>query len=883
VPFLPKFASWCRNVFRQQQVDTDLDEEVRAYAGLLADEKIQNGTPPNLARRQAILEIDGMENVKEQVRDARTGSLFTGWMQDLRYAGRMFRKNPGFTIAAIIALALGIGANTAIFSVVNSVLLRPLPYNDPDKLVVVLHGGNNPVAPANYRDWRDQNHVFESMGAAEYWTPNLSSEDLPEHIWGLKLTSNMFPLLGVQPLIGRTFTSEAEVEGRDHEVVLSYRLWQRRFNGDASLVGKEIKLNGEAYTVVGVMPKTFRFAPFWATKAELWVPLSMSKTAASRGGNSLRVFGRLKPNVSIEQARAEMVNITSRLEQQYPGTNRNVQVLALNEKVVGSIRPALLVLLGAVGCVLLIACANVAHMLLARAAARKKEIAVRIALGAGRMRLIRQFLIESLVLSSAAALAGLLLGIWGVHLIVSMVPARLQYFDAISLDWHVLLFTFGVAMLTGVGFSLAPALHATSPAVGDGLKESERGSTESLGRNRLRNVLVASEFALALVLLVGAGLLVRSFVALGRIDPGFNPHNLLSLAVSVGGTQEADPARRPIFFEEVLRRVQSLPGVESVGAINHIPLAGDLWGRSYFVEGQADLRTGDQQGAAYRVVLPGYFRSMNIALQGRDVSESDNMNAARVVIVNETLAKRFWPAGDAIGKRLTLGDSAQDAQWMTVIGVAHDVRQDDWTSKLEPEIYLPYLQASDYLTSDRFAHEYLTLVVRARNDAGGLVPSIRSAMASLDREVTLSEIQTMEEVVNTSNAQPRFLMTLIGSFAFVALLLAAVGIYAVMSYTVSRRTHEIGIRMALGAKQGDVLRLVVGQGMTVALIGAAVGLAGSLLLVRLLKSLLYGVQPTDPLTFVLVPLLLCGIALLATYIPARRAARVDPMRALRYE
>jgi putative ABC transport system permease protein len=721
------------------------------------------------------------------------------------------------------------------------------------------------------------------MGAAEYWTPNLATEEQPEHIWGLKLTSSMFPLLGVQPLLGRTFTADSEVQGRDHEAVLSYRLWQRHFNGDSALVGKTIKLNGEAYTVVGIMPKTFRFAPFWATKAELWVPLAFGKAATSRGGNSLRVFGRLKPDVSIEQARAEMANITGRLERQYPGTNRNVQVVGLSEKVVGSIRPALLILLGAVGCVLLISCANVAHMLLARAAARKKEIAVRIALGARRARLVRQFLTESLVLSSAAACAGLLLGIWGLRLIVSMVPARLQYFDSISLDWRVLIFTFAVAMLTGVGFGLAPALHATSPQLGEGLKESERGSTEGLGRNRLRNILVASEFALALILLVGAGLLVRSFVALGRIDPGFYPHNVLSLAVSVGGTQQVDPARRPIFFQEVLRRVQSLPGVESVGAINHIPLAGDLWGRSFFVEGQTDLRTGDQQGAAYRVVLPGYFRSMSIPLRGRDVTEADNMSGQRVVVINETLAKKFWPAGDAIGKRLTLGDSARDAEWMTVIGVARDVRQDDWTSKLEPEIYLPYLQATDYLTSDRFAHEYLTLVVRAHTSASSMAPEIRSAIGSLDREVTLSEVQTMDDVVSTSNAQPRFLMTLIAAFAILALLLAAVGIYAVMSYTVSRRTHEIGIRMALGAKQWDVLRLVVGQGMTVALIGAAVGLAGSLLLVRLLKSLLYGVQPTDPLTFVLVPLLLCSIALLATYIPARRAARVDPMRALRYE
>lgn len=876
--------SFFRNLFRQQQVDTDLDEELRSFVDMVAEDKVKSGIDRKRAHREALVQTEGLEQVKEQVRDSRAGSFTGGILRDIHYAVRMLRKNPGFTAVAIIALALGIGANTAIFSVVNSVLLRPLPYREPDRLVTVLHQVSNPVSPANYFDWRDQNHVFESLGAAEFWTPNLAADDRPEHLFALKLTPSMFPLLGIDPLLGRTFHAEEDVEGRDRVVVLGYRFWQRRFAANPEVLGKTLKLNGKPFTVIGVMPQGFRFAPFWATKAEIWVPLSLGKAATNRNAQSLRIFGRLKPGVSIDQARAEMTTIAARLEQQFPGSNRDVHVYPLQEKAVGSVRPALLLLLGAVGLVLLIACANVAHMLLAKGAARKKEIAVRLALGARRSRLIRQLLTESLILSSLAGLAGLLLGLCGTRVLVSMSPVNMPQVDSIALDWRVLLFTLGVSTLTGIAFGLAPAIQASALNLGEGLKESERGSTEGFHRNRLRSVLIASEFSLALVLLVGAGLLIRSFVALGNVDKGFDSENVLSMVVSVAGTSQQDPARRTVFFQELLRKVRAHPKVESAAAINHLPIAGDIWGLPFYLEGQAPLPPGDRQAAVYRVTLPRYFDTMKATLvRGRDFTDSDNMNAPGVIIINETLARKFWPRENPLGKRMSMTEGLKDVKWLTVIGVVHDIRQEDWTSELDNEVYLPYLQSKDYLDSDSFAVSYLTLVIRGRSDAASLAPELKSIVGSIDKEVPVSEIQTMDAVVAMVNSQPRFLMLLLGWFACVALVLAAVGIYAVMSYTVSRRTQEIGIRMALGAKEADVLKLVVTQGMVVALAGAGVGVGGALILSRLMKSFLYGVQTTDPFTFFAVPVLLSAVALLATYIPARRAARVDPMRALRYE
>ena len=821
---------------------------------------------------------------EKQVRDERSGALLDTLAQDVSYGTRVLARSPAFTMAAVLALALGIGANAAIFSVVDAVLLRPLPYQSPERLAVILHHGDAPVSPANFVDWRAQSRAFESMGAAEYWTPNVTGVDEPEKLWALHVTPSIFPMLGVAPLLGRAFLAEEGERGAEHEVVLGYSLWQRRFGGDPRIVGESITLDGAQYTVVGVMPRDFKFAPFWATKAELWAPLVLDPTR-SRESNSLRVFARLAPGVDLRQARAEMATMTARLEREYPGTNRDVTVQSLKDKVVGDIRPALLVELGAVGFVLLIACANVAHMLLARAAARRKEFALRTALGASRVRVVRQLLTESLLLALLGGGAGLLLALGGIRALVALSPAGIPQIATIGLDARALVFLLVVSLLTGVGFGLVPALRASASDLNDALKEGGRGSSEGIRRNRFRSLLMASEFALALMLLVGAGLMIRSFLALRSIDPGFDPKNLLTMVVPVAGSREAAPERRAIFYEELLQRVRTLPGVVSASAINHLPLAGDEWGRAFRVEGRPLAHQGDAPEATYRVVFPGYFRTMHIpVLRGREVSESDNLDAPAVVVVNELLANRYWPGEDPIGKRITLDDARHDStSWLTVVGVVKNAVRGDWAAPEHEEIYLPFLQNRSYL-EDPGAHvAYQTLVIRTSGDAAALAPAVRNAVWSLDRSLPVSEVQTMDAVVERSTAQPRFNLFLLATFAAVALVLAAVGIYGVMSYSVSRRTHEIGLRMALGARPGDVMRVVVGQAMVLALVGACAGFVGALALGRFMSSFLYGVRPSDPLTFLAMSLILGAVALMASYIPARRATRIDPLLALRHE
>ncbi|HET7553829.1 MAG TPA: ABC transporter permease [Gemmatimonadaceae bacterium] len=819
-----------------------------------------------------------------QVRHGPRGALLDTIVQDVRYGARTLARTPVFTTAAVLALALGIGANAAIFSVVDAVILRPLPYENSERLAVILHDGDGPVSPANLADWRAQSRSFESLGAAEYWTPNMTGADDPEKLWALHVTPSIFPMLGVAPLVGRTFLAEEGERGAEHEVVLGYSLWQRRFGGDPRVVGESITLDGAQYTVVGVMPRDFKFAPFWATKAELWAPLVVD-AAKGREANSLRVFARLAPGVSLRQAQAEMATITARLEREYPGTNRGITVQALKDKVVGDIRPVLLVELGAVSFVLLIACANVAHMLLARAAARRKELALRTALGASRSRVMRQLLIESLLLALLGGGAGSLLALGGIRALVALAPAGIPRIETIGLDARALLFLLVISLLTGLGFGLVPALRASATELTDALKEGGRGSGEGIRRNRFRSVLMASEFALALVLLVGAGLMIRSFIALRAIDPGFDPHNLLTMVVPVAGSREAVPDRRAIFYEELLQRVRAIPGVVSASAINHLPLAGDEWGRTFRVEGHPLEHRGDAPAATYRVVFPGYFGTMDIPLlRGRDIGESDNLGAPAVVVVNEFLASRYWPGEDPIGKRITLDDPELDSvSWVTVVGVVKNAVRGDWAAKEHEEIYLPFLQDRSYLEGSGAHVAYQTLVVRTSGEAAALAPAVRNAVWSLDSNLPVSEVQTMEAVVARSTASPRFNLFLLATFAAVALVLAAVGIYGVVSYSVSRRTHEIGLRMALGAQPGDVLRIVVGQAMALAAIGACVGLVGALALGRFMSSLLYGVQPSDPVTFLAMSAILGAVALAASYIPARRATRVDPLLALRHE
>ena len=802
---------------------------------------------------------------------------------DLRFGSRSLRKTPVFTVVAVIALALGIGATTAILSVVNAVLLRPLPYANSDRLVVILHNGNNPVAPANVIDWKKQTHSFTDVAAAEYWGANLTSGEQPENVRGLRVSAGIFPMLGVAPFIGRAFTTDEDVNGNEHVAVISYGLWQRRFGGDRSIVGRTMSLDGEPFTILGVMPAAFQFAPFWATRAEMWVPLGLSSRATDRGAQSLRVFARLRPGVTMEQARSDIASVTARLEREFPGTNKNVTVESLKHKVVGDIQTPLLVLLVAVGFVLLIACANVAHMLLSRASARQKELAIRTALGATRVRLIAQLLVESVMLAVAGGAAGLLLAFWGVRGLIAANPAIIPRVSSVGIDTRVLLMTVLMTAGTAIVFGLVPALRAARVELAGAFKDGDRTSTDGQRKHRLRGSLVMFEFALALVLLVGAGLMIRTFVALMHVDPGFDPRNVITMTISTTGTPEANPSMRQEFFTQTLDRVRAVPGIEAAAYINHLPLTGDRWGFNFSIEGRPKPKPGESPSATYRVVFPGYFHAMRMSLvRGRDISDADRKEAPGVVVINEYMAKTYWPGEDPIGKRI----STFGLPYVTIVGVVKNAAIDRWGAPPEEEFYFPYAQSS-YATNPSSHFADLTLVARmtcpvgSTCDASSLSAPVVNAIRSVDRNVAISTVATMNGAVASVTAESRFYLVLLGTFAAIALTLAAVGIYGVMSYSVSCRTHEMGIRIALGANPMGVVRLVVGQGVRLAGIGAVVGVVAAFGLTRLMSKLLYGVAPSDPLTFALVTLVLCFVGVLASYIPARRATKVDPLTALR--
>jgi putative ABC transport system permease protein len=804
--------------------------------------------------------------------------------RDVQFGIRSLLKTPAFTIAATLALALGIGATTAILSVVNGVLLRPLPYADSDRLVVLLHNDRNPVAPANFLDWRQQTRSFTDVAAAEYWSVNLAGTDEPERVAALRLSAGMLPMLGVRPLLGRVFTPQEDVAGNEHVAVIGYGLWQRRFAGDRGVIGRRVLFDGDPFTIIGVMPPTFQFAPFWATHAELWAPLALGARATNRTGQSLRLFARLRPGVTLEQARVDLAAVTSRLEREYPGTNRNVTMQSLKHVVVGNVATPLLVLLGAVAFVLLIACANVAHMLLARAASRQKELAIRTALGATRARLVSQMLVESALLATSGGVAGLLLAMWGVRALVAASPSIIPRVANVTVDARVLLMTLGITAATAIVFGLLPALRSARVDLTETFRDGDRGSSEGHGKHRLRGVLVASEFSLALVLLMGAGLMIRSVAALQRIDPGFDPRNVVTMTISTSGTKEAEPSVRQSFFADILARVSATPGIESASFINHLPIAGDIWGFPYAIAGQPRPKPGDGPVATYRVVFPGYFHTMHIPLlRGRDIASTDRVGAPQVVVINEFMANAHWRGEDAIGKRITLDDST----WVTIVGIAKNTVREQWSAPAEDEFFLPYAQQKNFLTNRASQYAYITLVARVAcradehcNAAAFATPIVR-AVREIDRNVPISEVQTMSSVVDQATAESRFYLVLLAAFAAVAVALAAVGIYGVMSYSVSRRTHEIGIRIALGAEPSSVRRFIVRQGMTLAITGAAVGVIAAFTLTRLMARLLYGVGPADPATFVVVTAVLCGVALAASYLPARRATRVDPLTALR--
>ena len=809
--------------------------------------------------------------------------------QDLRFGARMLMRKPGFTLVAIITLALGIGANTAIFSVVNAVLLRPLPFQNPEQLFTLWERNpkqgyeQNPPAAGNYLDWQAQNRVFAQMAIYDPFRKfNLTHEDLPERIAGAAVSASLFAVLGVGPAQGRVFLPEEEQPGSDQVALVSYGLWRRRFAGDPNLVGKTITLDGRNRTVIGVMPEGFQFPGGSGTQlriytpppAELWVPLAMDANAwRARSSHSLSVIARLRPEGAIEQAETEMNAIQQRLAQQYSSDylGSHVKLVPLRAQVVGTARPALLILWGAVALVLLIACVNVANLSLSRATTRKRELAIRSALGAGRLRVIRQLLTESLLLALAGGACGVFLASWGIEALTPIIPNDFPRREEIAVDLWTLGFTLLVATLTGLIFGLVPALQSSKTDLTSSLKEGGRSESEGGGRNRMRSLLVVTETALALVLLVGAGLLIQSLLRLQRVNPGFHPERVLTMELSLPRSRYPRE-QRPAFFRSLIERIHTIPGVSSVGASTHIPLAGDNMNFAFFIEGRQSPE-GRLPGADCRAVTPDYFNALGIPLvKGRAFSDRDGPEAPQVFVINETMARRHFPNEDPVGKRMKVGFSDKTGE---IVGIVGAVKHWGLDAEAKEEIYTSYDQTPFWAS--------MTLVARTTGDPLSVAGAAQNEVRAVDKDQPVTRVRTMEAVVAGSVAQPRFRTLLLGSFAVIALLLAAVGIYGVISYAVMQRTQEIGIRIALGAQPRDVLRLVVRQGMAPALVGLGVGLIGAFALTRLLKDLLFIVRPTDPATFALVALLLASVALLACYLPARRATKVDPMVALRRE
>jgi len=801
-------------------------------------------------------------------------------IQDLRYSVRMLLKKPSFTAIAVLALAIGIGANTAIFSVVNAILLRPLPYKNFERVSMIWM--DNPKLGVtedwhsypNYLDFKEQNQSYEDMAAFNTRSFNLTGAGDPVRILGVSTTASLFSVLGIDPMLGQAFTETEEEPGKDLVVVLSYGLWQRRFGGDRGIIGQPINMNGVNRTVLGVMPASFSFPD---KQTELWIPLALAPQGRqARNLIMYKAVGRLKPGITVAQAQQDMGAIAKRLDDEYSKSGYGINLILLRDQETKGLKTALLILLGAVGFVLLIACANVANLLLARAAMREKEIAIRLALGAGRVRIVRQLLTESLVLGAIGGAVGLLLAVWGLDALIALAPADVPHLDQTGIDLRVLLFTLVVSLLTGLIFGVVPALQASSPDLNDALKEGGRGAGGGTRAIRIRNVLVVSEIALSLVLLVGAGLLIRSFIRLQQFELGFNPENLLTMRIQLPGSKYRDGKQVSSFYQQLLERIEAVPGVQSAGAISSVFLTDTPSSTNFTIEGRPIPVGAEAIEVPLDSVSPSYFKVMGIPLlQGREFDERDVGGAPPVAIINQTFARRFFANEDPIGKRYVYGTPGPDNnQWITIVGVVGDMRRTGFDRPVRPETFLPEGQASE---------NRLTIVARVQGEPSALAGAMRSEVWVIDKDQSVYDIKTMRQILSEMLSQRRFNMLLLGIFAAVALTLAAMGIYGVMSYAVAERTHEIGLRMALGAQAGDVLNLIVRQGMLLVATGLLVGLVASFALTRLMSTLLYGVSATDPLTFIAIPVVLTGVALGACFVPARRAIKVDPMVALRYE
>jgi len=798
-------------------------------------------------------------------------------LRDIRYGIRGLLKRPGFTLIALIALSLGIGANTAIFSLVNAVLVQPLPFKDPDQLVWVWgnirQGGSRAsVSPLDYLDYRQQNRTFEHF-AASFSFPNhaiLTGNGEPERLVAAAVTGNYFQALGVDPAFGRGFVLDNEKLANDHVTVLSYGLWQRRFGGDAEIVGKSVLLNGESYAVLGVMPKDFNFP----RSSELWIPIAFDRWAGmkQRKAHFLRPVGRLKSGVTIAQAQTDTDSVARQLEQTYPESNTgwNLRLVSLRDQLIGNTKPTLLILLGAVGFVLLIACANVANLLLVRAAARQKEIALRTALGASRVRILRQMITESVLLALAGGALGTILATWSIKVLVLFSGDSLPPTAQVTIDGTVLGFTLLVSLITGVLFGLAPAFRTMKLNLCDSLKEGGRSVGEGMQRNITRSALVVVESAVAVVLLVGAGLLIRSLIQLQNVRPGFDANNVLTMSVDLPDEKYSSPEKCDQFFQQLQTRVGALAGVENVGMISELPLGGSLNDMPYTVEGRPVTSPTDGYDDDFRRVNPQYFNAMRIPLlRGRNFTEQDVANGTRVVLISELLARQVFPNEEPIGHRLVM---AMGGEPFEIIGVVGDIRHHGLEIQPSPAMYLP-----------RSGGSSTNLVIRAHGDPTNLAAAVRREVKAIDPDQPIAAVKTMDEWLSTATAGPRYRTLLLALFALVAAILASTGIYGVMSYSVNQRTREIGVRMALGARRLDVLKLVIRQGMILVILGVAIGLGGAVALTRVMSTLLFQVTPKDPLTFTVVGLFLTLVALVACYIPARRATKVDPLVALRYE
>jgi putative ABC transport system permease protein len=886
IEMLTTLRTKLRALLRKSEVERELDEELRYHIEQQTEQNIRLGMNPEEARYAARKAFGGVEQAKERSRDARGARWIEEFWQDMRYGARMLAKNPGFTFVAALTLALGIGANTAIFSVIEAVILRPLPYQDSERLCMLwksVPARNIEWDWTSYptiQDWREQSRSFEDMAAILLPAGSevtLQSDAGPERIQGSKVSGNFFEMLGVKPLLGRAF-SDDEARRGDDVVVLSYGFWQRRFGGDGAIVGRTLHLDNRSATIIGVMPPNFQFPD---KNAQLWLPLSgdhrWTRFQEIRLADAFSALARLKPGVSIEEARAEMNAIAGRLAQQYPATDANlgVRVAPLFDQIAGAqLRRALWVLGGAVLCVLLIACSNIASLLVVRGAARRKELAVRAALGAGRWRLLRQLATENILLSLLGGLAGLLFACWALRALLSIVPEDLPRADGIAINGTALAFAFTLCLLTGVVFGLLPAAQITRGNLHSSLNESGRSASAGAGVRRARGLLVTTQFTLAIVLLAGAGLMVRSFLLLDAVKPGFDTTHLLKMTVRLPDEWYTAEARMRAFFEEAIRKIEQLPGVHgaAVGGAVSDSFRGRVPNVSIVIEGRPATQAPERH--VRNMVSNGYFRVMGIPLrQGRLFSAGDHSGSPGVAVISETMARRFWPSESPLGKRFKEVLPGADSEWLTVIGVVGDV-----VTNRDGTVYPTF-----YNTTSQFAWWNWRLVVRTESPPLELAAAVRRAVRSIDSTVPDFEITTVEQALAKLDRPRKFQTQLIGAFAVTALLPAAVGLYGLMSYLVAQRAKEIGIRVALGAQRRDVLKLIIGQGMAVALTGVLPGLAAALALTRLIKSLLFGVSATDPLTFGVIALMLLCVAFLACLVPARRAMKVDPMAALRSE